>query len=235
MTAGDLPGPRGTILFRVVALFARFQLGTLVRTFHHPHFAVVLFVLLSGIAALATLTAAALWTRLPLVFPPLGPSAFILFRTPLAEQASPRSVILSHASALAAGLLSLRVAAALFPGSNPADVSALGPERIFAIASAMGLATIAMIGLRCSHPPAAATALIAAMGYLQSADQAVGLLAAVVLLVGEAIFFNRVLGGLPYPWWKSAPGAGRRYGALGAADEPSRWQVLESRVFRRRG
>ena len=40
---------------------------------------------------------------LPLIFPALGPTAFILFSAPTAESAAPRSVILGHFSGMASG------------------------------------------------------------------------------------------------------------------------------------
>lgn len=42
-------------------------------------------------------------TDLPLVFPALGPTAFILFSAPLSPAAAPRSVILGHFSCLGSG------------------------------------------------------------------------------------------------------------------------------------
>lgn len=235
MRGEDSSPPQGTRLYRAVAFLTRFQLGTLVRTFHAPQAAVLLFVFLSGATALGILTTAAVLTNLPLVFPPLGPSAFILFRTPLADAASPRSVILAHASALAAGLLALQAAARLFPHAVIGAGAPLGPAPVFAIAFAMGLVSVAMITVRCSHPPAAATALIAAMGYFENVVQVAGLLAAVFLLVGEALLFNRLLGGLPYPLWRAVPNRERTYGTLaGVPEDLSYWRKLESRIYRRR-
>ena len=50
--------------------------------------------------------------RLPLLFPPLGPSAFILFYTPMSVAASPRNVIMAHFLAVGAGLGALHLLAA---------------------------------------------------------------------------------------------------------------------------
>jgi len=73
------------------------------------------------------------------------------------------------------------------------------------------------------------------MGYLENPVQACGLIAAMLLLILEALFFNRLLGGLPYPLWRSDPQVSRRYGALaGMPDEDTFWQQLTSKIFRRR-
>ena len=82
--------PQETALFRAVAFLTHIQLGYLLRGVRNPQFVVLLFVTTSGVTALGTITLAAFLTNLPLLFPPLGPSAFILFRTPMSPQAAPR-------------------------------------------------------------------------------------------------------------------------------------------------
>lgn len=77
-------------------------------------------------------------------------------------------------------------------------------------------------------PPAAATALIAAMGYLDNLVQIGGVLAAVLLLALEAYPFNRLLGGLPYPIWRFDPNVETTYRSLSGESTmtTSRWQRL---------
>lgn len=100
----------------------------------------------------------------------------------------------------------------------------------------MGLIGVLMVSLKCTHPPAAASAMIAAMGYLTDIVHIFGLIAAVVLLVMDAFFFNRVLGGLPYPVWRADPKISRRYGVLaGIPDtEATFWQQMAVKIFQRR-
>jgi len=196
----------------------------------------MLFVFAEAVVALGIISAAAYLTKLPLLFPPLGPSAFVLFRTPMSAAACPRSVILSHAIALGIGLLFLQLSAALFPESVASGLLELSWPRVAAIALSMGAISIVMIALGCSHPPAAATAIIAAMGYFHNPLQIGGFLAAVGLLVAQAFLFHRLLGGLPYPRWRSDPTTARFYGQLaGIGDESmSFWDQLSARVFQRR-
>lgn len=61
-----------------------------------------------------------------------------------------------------------------------------------------------MILLNVPHPPAAATAMIVALGVVTRPAYLVVLEAAVALLVGQAIVINR-LTGVRYPLWTNAP------------------------------
>ncbi len=211
------------------------QLRSAIHKTAHKQFIVMAFVFGAGVTALATIATAAHITKLPLLFPPLGPSAFILFYTPMSVAASPRSVILSHGVALASGLVALHVVAALFPDAGLFDPSILHEHRILAIALAVAMTSSATISLRCVHPPAAATALIAAMGFMTNPVQIAGLLVAVVLLVAEAFVFNRLLGGFPYPLWRADPKVARSFGVLaGIPDGHSTfWQQLAHQVFQK--
>ena len=163
----NLPqGPQGSLLFRVIAFFSRLQLRYLFQTMESPRFLVVIFVFIAGTTALGIITIAAYLTDLPLVFPPLGPSAFILFHTPMSVSASPRNVILSHSLAIGSGLFSLYLVLKIFPESNLSNPAMMNSCRVMAIALSMGLIGVIMVTMKCVHPPAAASALIAAMGSL---------------------------------------------------------------------
>jgi CBS-domain-containing membrane protein len=138
--------------------------------------------------------------------------------------------------AVAAGLSSLWLVGLVFPDMHLLVPSVLNWGRVAAIACSMGVIGVLMIATNSVHPPAAATALIAAMGYLQRPDQVVGLVAAVVLLSVEAFLFNRVIGGLPYPLWRADPTVSRNYGVLAGIPEKGTtyWHQLAVRLFQRR-
>ena len=108
--------------------------------------------------------------------------------------------------------------------------------RVIVIAFSMGLICLTMIILNCVHPPAAASALIAAMGYLQNVEQTLGLIIAVILLVLEGVFFIKILGGLPYPLWRGDPQVAQNYGELAGIPETgiNFWQDLAMRSYQRR-
>ena len=98
---------------------------------------------------------------------------------------------------------------------------------------AMGLSSLAMIWLECNHPPATATALIVAMGFITTPVQAFGFVVAVLLLIGLAFLFNRILGGLPYSCWRHDPDVAARYGTLAGITNRRQgyWEQLTSRMF----
>jgi CBS-domain-containing membrane protein len=171
-----------------------------------------------------------------LLFPPLGPSAFILFHTPLAETASPRNVVLAHTLALLAGLGSVALMGSISPDAAVDPAAGLNWANVAAIALAMGLSGMAMITLGCVHPPAAATALIAAMGFLNNMAQISGVLIAVIILVLEAVFFNRILGGLPYPLWRFDPDVINDHPSLAGLPRHGQtsWQKMVTKMFHRR-
>ncbi len=226
-------GPQGTWLFRLVSFFSRLQLRYLLPRLQHPERLVRLFVFVEGSLALAVLSAAAYVTQFPLLFPPLGPSAFILFRMPMSAAAAPRTIVLAHLSGLVAGLVALYLGQTLFPGQVVADPGVVTAASIAILSLAMGLSSLAMIWLQCNHPPATATALIVAMGHLNSVVHVFGFLVAVVLLITLAFLFNRILGGLPYPFWRHDAEVAARYGTLAGIPDQRRnyWQQLSARMF----
>jgi CBS-domain-containing membrane protein len=231
-----LRGPQHGLLYRVIAFFSRLRFGYLLRGLQNRRMLQVIFVLTAGVTALGTITAMAYLTNLMLLFPPLGPSAFILFHTPLAETASPRNVIMAHTLALVTGLVSVVLADAIIPHAGVPAGAGLNWASVVAIATAMGLASIAMVVLNCVHPPAAATALVAAMGFLNNIVQVGGVLIAVIILVFEAIVFNRILGGLPYPLWRFDPEVIKDHPSLAGlpGNGQSAWQEMVTKTFHRR-
>lgn len=212
------------------------QVSYLVRNARRPAVIVATFALFSGASALALITLAAQVLELPLLFPPLGPTAFILFYTPMAAAASPRNAIQAHVLAVLAGLVSLWIVSHVYPAADLTEPASMNGPRVATISLAMVLISIAMISTRSIHPPAAASALIAAMGYLHNPMQILGLPAAVVLLVFLALLLNRLVGGLPYPLWRADPSASKLYGIL--AGNPDRgatfWGQLNKQLYQRR-
>jgi CBS-domain-containing membrane protein len=229
-------GPQHGPVFRLIAFFARLRLWYLLRNLKNRKILRIIFLFTAGVTALGTITVMAYLTNLMLLFPPLGPSAFILFHTPLAETASPRNVVLSHTLALLAGLGSLALMGLVFPDAAVHTTAGLNWAKVVAIALAMGLASMAMVVLGCVHPPAAATALIAAMGFLSNLVQVGGVLIAVIILVLEAVAFNRIFGGLPYPFWRFDPNVIKDHPSLAGLPRHGQtsWQKMVAKMFHRR-
>lgn len=229
-------GPQATMLFRVVAFFSRLQVGYLFHRQKDTQLLIILFALIAGTTALAIITMAAQLTKLPLLFPPLAPSAFILFYTPLSPSASPRNVFLSHTMGLGVGLLCLKVMAFFYTEQSLFDPAAMSWQRVVVIGLSTGLIGLLMIVLRCVHPPAAATALIAALGYFKNIFQVMALVAAVILLLVEAVVFVRLIGGLPYPIWKIDQRLTKAYRELadGIGSRGGFWQEISSNIYKKR-
>jgi len=222
-------------LYRAVRGLSRLQLRTALRHVEDDRPLVLLYAIMCGALALGIITAASLWTRMPLLFPPLAPSAFILFTTPLAPSGSPRNLVMGHSIAVAVGLLVLHAMDNLQPGAGLLTPGTMSGLRVWTIIVTMGLITALMMMLHCQHPPAAASAMIAAMGFLDPL-QALGLVAAAVLLALEAIVLVRGLAGLPYPLWRADGKTLRCYGELAGmtTDHEDRWQRLREITFKTR-
>ncbi len=156
------------------------------------------FALINGCISIGLMSAAAWLTDQPLVFPSLGPTAFLLFYTPHAASASPRNTVSGHLVGVLAGYLAL----VLFGlrDAGPAVTTGVTAARVGAAALSLGLTAGFMVWLRVPHPPAGATTLIVSLGILHTPEQLAVLMLGVLLLVCQGIAINR-LAGLEYPLW----------------------------------
>ncbi len=161
-----------------------------------------LFAFVNGVVAIGIMAFAAFATGDPFVFPSLGPTAFLLFYTPLLPASSPRNTLGGHLIGVAAGYLALMV----FGLTNdlPALATSVTGARVGAAALSLGLTSGAMVWAKVPHPPAGATTLIVSLGILREPEQLVVLMLAVVLLVVQGFVINR-LAGIPYPLWRPIP------------------------------
>lgn len=169
-----------------------------------------LFALTNGLISIGLMSAAALLTGAPLIFPSLGPTAFLLFYTPLQPAASPRNTLGGHLIGAVAGYLSLAVFGLL--QDAPALSAGVTGPRVAAAALSLGLTSGVMVWTKLPHPPAGATTLIISLGILREPWQLVVLMIAVAALAVQGFVINR-LAGIPYPVWSPpAPGAATRSG-----------------------
>ena len=136
---------------------------------------------------------------LPLLFPALGPTAFLLFSAPLSLAAAPRSVVLSHLVAIVCGRSVLQLMSGLAGTAVSLEV---GGWPVFCGASAaLALTGLLLVRFALPHPPACASALVVAVGGVTDWDELLMMSVAIVLLTGQATFINRVAG-LPVPTWR---------------------------------
>ncbi len=157
-----------------------------------------LFSFINGCISIGLMSALALITRSPFIFPSLGPTAFLFFYTPRAPSASPRNTLIGHTIGVLAGYFSLVVTGLTVAG--PALAVGVTWPRVIAAALSLGLTSGLMVLFKSPHPPAGATTLIISLGILTKPWQLLLLLVAVVLLTLQALAINR-LAGIPYPLW----------------------------------
>jgi CBS-domain-containing membrane protein len=185
----------------VAGLAGRLRLTSLLERHDRPR-VMGAFAFLNGLLTIGILAAVAMATDTPSLFPSLGPTAFLLFSTPLLAAASPRNSIEGHLIGVLAGYVSL----VLFGLTDePATiVEGVSARRVGAAALSLALTSGFMVWLQRPHPPAGATTLIISLGLLREPWQLVVLMVAVVLMVVQGYVINR-LAGLPYPRWAPVP------------------------------
>jgi len=192
---------RGTLSLKARCLTwrARFSTPALLTRFDEDK-VVSLVTAVNGGLAILTISFFAWLTDLPLLFPALGPSAFILFGTPLSPAAAPRSVILGHLSTMAVGFVVLHVVRSAVSG--PVSMEADG-WALFASASlAMAASCLLLVRLSCPHPPACASGLVIVLAGVTGWQELLFMALAVVWLTMQAVAMNR-FAGLPMPLWSA--------------------------------
>ena len=184
----------------ILSLLRRLRLDWLLQHFP-PRLVRSIYVFVNGFITIAVLALLALVSRNPFVFPSLGPTAYLLFFSPLGKTSSPRNTILGHAIGLVCGYAAFVVTGA---GTLPFGAQqAIFWPRIWAAALSLSATGAFMVLLEISHPPAGATTLIVSLGIISKPRELVIIEVAVLLLVAQALVINR-LAGLPYPWWNAA-------------------------------
>jgi len=184
----------------IVSFFRRLRLDWLLLHFP-PRLVRSVYVFVNGFVTIGVLSVLALVSRNPFVFPSLGPTAYLLFFTPLGRTSSPRNTVFGHAIGLVCGHAAF---AATGTGALPfGEHPGIFWPRVLAAALSLSATGAFMVLFDVSHPPAGATTLIVSLGIISKPSELVIIEVAVFLLVAQALAINR-LAGLPYPFW-SAP------------------------------
>lgn len=157
-------------------------------------------VLLQGGLTIGLLTALALLTGSPFIFPSLGATAFLFFTSPNSPAASPRHALLGHGLALVCGFAALWVVG--LEDAPPALLMGVEERRVIACALSLGLTGAAMVLADAAHPPAGATTLIVALGLVRGVGEFLVVVLAVALLAALTFVLHR-LAGVPYPLWSA--------------------------------
>src|SRR6185437_12721452 len=175
----------------VLRLLERLRLTWLLNHFP-PRLVRSAYVFINGFITIALLALLALVSRNPFVFPSLGPTAYLLFFSPLVKTSSPRNTICGHAIGILCGYGAYVVTGA---GAVPFGIHAgVFWPRILAAALSLSATGALMVLLGVSHPPAGATTLIISLGIISKPRELVIIEVAVFLLVAQALAINRLAG-----------------------------------------
>ncbi len=204
---------RPSLRYRYRMLGAQLSLPTLLSQLDEDR-VISVVASINGIVAILVISLAAWWSGLPLLFPSLAPSAFILFTRPFSEAASPRSMVLGHATAIGCGGIAWVTITRLLGTPVAFD----DPDYALCVSGilAFGLSCFMLIRLHCPHPPACASALIVASGGIAGWLNMLVMVGAVVILAFQSVLLHRMLG-VRVPVWRGSPrsdysGAGRGRG-----------------------
>jgi hypothetical protein len=134
----------------------------------------------------------------PWLVPSLGPTAYLQAELPAHPSAKFYHVVTGHAIGLAAGFLSV---AAFWVWEDPVVLTdhQLTLARVCAAALALLLTLLGCFSAKASHPPAAATTLLVALGSVATVAAAISVALGAVLigLLGEFLRRLRLKGALP--------------------------------------
>jgi hypothetical protein len=131
----------------------------------------------------------------PLLFPALGPSAFLVALTPAMPATRGWNTFVGHAIGLAAGFAAVYACQAI---GEPSVLTqhVLTAPRVLASALAIALTLLLQAPLKAEHPPAAATTLLVTLGAFKTTRDAMISLggAALMAILGEAFRRLRLQG-----------------------------------------
>ena len=156
----------------------------------------------TGGTAILIISVLAWLVDLPLLFPALGPSAFILLTAPFSRAAAPRSVITGHFVAIATGFVVWRLVS--FLAGGPVSTASGGWPVLVSPSLAMAIVCMLLAWLACPHAPACASALIASLGAARGWPELMGMAGGVLLLTAQAVLIGR-LAGINMPLWRPRP------------------------------
>src|SRR5690606_22915582 len=142
----------------------------------------------NGLVTIGILAGIAMASDTPSLFPSLGPTAFLLFSTPLLPSASPRNSVVGHLIGALSGYVSLLVFG--LTGNEPTVVEGVTAGRVGAAALSLALTSGMMVWLNRPHPPAGATTMIVSLGIIRTPGAIAVLMLAVALLVAQGYVIN---------------------------------------------
>jgi hypothetical protein len=138
------------------------------------------FVLVVGLIGLAV--------GRPWIGPSLGPTIILITMSPAHPTARAWNILAGHLGGLSAGLAAVMLLGAR-TAPNVLESGELSPSRVAAATLAIGLTAAVGFALRASHPPAAATTLLVALGVISTPPQIMATIVGVFLvtIAGELL------------------------------------------------
>jgi uncharacterized membrane protein len=131
--------------------------------------------------------------RRPWLFASLGPTAFQTTEYPELKSSRIYNVFVGHLVAIGMGFAALAIMGAW---NTPAVSSShyLAPIRVWTAVIAISLTLAATMAARASHPPAASTTLLIALGPFHTAEDAVTIIVGIVIVgvLGETLRLLRL-------------------------------------------
>jgi hypothetical protein len=128
----------------------------------------------------------------PLLFPSLGPSAYLAFESPTQANSSVRNALLGHGIALLIALAALQVSG--LAAHPSALVEGMTVVRVLAAVLALALTSAVLQLIDATHPPAGATSLLVTLGLFKGVNGAGAIAAGVLIVVFASLLINRALG-----------------------------------------
>jgi hypothetical protein len=159
---------------------------------------------LAAAALLLVVGLLGVFAGLPWLVPSIGPSAVLIAVTPNHPTARPWNTVVGHAG----GMISGFAAVALLSAASAPTV--LGDHRLVAVRVVAAVIAIALtvgggVLLRATHPPAAATTLLVALGSIATLEQALVVMAGVALTAGVGELLREIRRKGPTPGERMAP------------------------------
>lgn len=184
---GEMPSERASLSERLSERFGERAGGAI-------------FVFVACSLAIGVCGVAGYFLAQPLIFPSLGPTAYLFFESPRSARSSPRNAVIGHFVAIGAGLFSLSLFGVL---DNPSILDeGVTLARVGAATFSVATAGAALMLFDASHPPAGATVLIVSLGLLTSISQILSLAAGVLLVTAAGWAINHAFG-TRAPMWKA--------------------------------
>jgi CBS-domain-containing membrane protein len=159
-----------------------------------------IYIFFASLLALGVSGLAAYLLRRPLIFPSLGPTAYLFFEQTHEPPSSPRNALIGHAVAILSGAFCLFLFGLLDNASTLQE--GVTPARVGAAALSLAITGAVLLLLDAQHPPAGATVLVVSLGFLQTPGEMAALMAGVVLLTLACWIINRALG-VRAPAWSA--------------------------------